>query len=79
MAKDEYKFKIENEVYTWPNPTIKGAEVRSVGPGIPESMDLYIKEKGKVGRLVKNEDTIDLTDHGIEKFYSQESGSGAGI
>ena len=82
MAKEtheqKYKFKIENETYSWPNQFITGAEVRSVGPGIPENMDLFLKEHGKPGRLIKNDDPVDLSSPGIDKFYSQESNSGAG-
>jgi len=78
MAK-KFKFKIENEIYEWPNQFITGGEVRSVGSGIPENMDLFVKEKGKAGRLVTLTDRIDLDDPGVEKFYSQESSSGAGI
>lgn len=78
MAK-KFKFKIEDEIYEWPNQFITGAEVRSVGPGIPENMDLFLKEKGKPGRLIANIDEVDLDDSGVEKFYSQESSSGAGL
>ena len=75
----EYKLKIENVTYNWPNQFITGAEVRTLGPGIPESMDLYVKEHGKTGRLVKNDDSFDLDNPGIEKFYSQDNQSGAGV
>lgn len=74
----KYKFKIENDTYEWPNQFITGAEVRGVGPGIPESMDLYLKRRGAPGQLVKNDDSIDLDDPGIEKFYAQDSSSEAG-
>jgi hypothetical protein len=74
----KFKFKIENEVYEWESQFITGAEVRTVGPGIPANMDLFIKVPGSPGRLVKNEDKIDLKKSGIEKFYSQESSSEAG-
>ncbi|RJX18461.1 MAG: hypothetical protein C4575_10665 [Desulforudis sp.] len=77
MSK-KYKFKIENTVYEWHNQFITGAEVRSVGAGIPESMDLYLKLTGKVGRLITNDEKIDLAQEGIEKFYCQESSSTAG-
>jgi len=77
MAK-KFKFKIENVAYEWDNQFITGAEVRSVGPGIPQNMDLFLKEKGKPGRLIKNDDKVDLADPGIEKFYSQESTSTPG-
>lgn len=78
MSK-KYKFKIENETHEWPAQFISGAEVRSIPPGIPQNMDLFLKEKGKPGRLIKNDDKVDLDNSGIEKFYSQETNSGAGI
>lgn len=77
--RKKYKFKIEEVTYDWPNRYITGAEVRSVGPGIPNNMDLFLKIKGKAGRLIKNEDQVDLEENsGIEKFYTQESTSTPG-
>lgn len=74
----KFRFKIENENYEWDNQFISGAEVRNVGPGIPDSMDLYLKVASEPGRLVANEDAIDLGKPGIEKFYAQDSSSEAG-
>lgn len=74
----EFKFKIEEETYPWPSQFITGKEVRGVGPGIPDSMELFMKTQGKPGKLIKNDDKIDLSQPGIEKFYSQESTSTAG-
>lgn len=77
-AKVKYKFKIENETYEWSNQFITGAEVRGVGPGIPNSMDLYLKVPGQPGRLVGVNDSIDLQPVGIQKFYAQDASSEAG-
>lgn len=74
----KYKFKIENDTYDWDDQYITGAQVRSVGPGIPESMDLYLKRQGQAGQLITNDQTIDLSEPGIEKFYAQDSSSEAG-
>lgn len=78
IMSEKNKFKIENTVYDWNSQFITGQEVRNVGPGIPDSMDLFLKQAGKPGRLVVNDETIDLSAPGIEKFYSQESSSTAG-
>ena len=88
MAKDDkggehgnkkWKIKVENDVYDWDSQFITGAQVRALGPGIPESMDLFLKVPGKPGRLIKNDDTVDLDEQpGVEKFYAQESSSEAG-
>ncbi|WP_037374163.1 multiubiquitin domain-containing protein [Salinimicrobium xinjiangense] len=75
----KWKFKIEEETHDWDKQLITGAEVRQVGPGIPDNMDLFLKRQGRPGQLVKNDDKIDLDEKGIEKFYSQESSSEAGI
>jgi len=77
MSK-KFKFKIENTVYEWNSQFITGREVRSVGPGIPENMDLFLKESGKPGRLIADDESVDLGHPGIEKFYCQESTSTAG-
>lgn len=78
MAK-EYKLKVENKEYDWPNQFISGAEVRGLGPGIPADMDLFLKEHGKVGRLISNDEKVDLSNPGIERFYAQNASSEAGL
>lgn len=75
----KFKFKVENETYEWPTQTITGADVRGVGPGIPENMDLFLKVQGAAGRLIANDETVDLGDPGIEKFYAQDASSEAGM
>jgi len=77
MAK-KYKFKIENEMHEWPNQFITGREVRDIEPGIPDTMDLFLKLRGAPGKLIKDDDRIDLDDKGIEKFYAQDASSEAG-
>lgn len=73
-----YHFKIENDTYPWPTQYITGADVRGVGPGIPEDMDLFIKRKNSPSVLVADTDKFDLDEHGIEKFYAQDASSEAG-
>lgn len=76
---EKFKFKIENDIYDWPTQTISGGDVRSVGPGIPANMDLFLKVQGAAGRLIANDDIVDLGEPGIEKFYAQDASSEAGI
>jgi hypothetical protein len=75
---EKFKFKIENTTYAWDSRYITGQQVRSVGPGIPDNMDLFLKVAGKPGRLIENNESVDLEMHGIEKFYTQQSSSTAG-
>lgn len=74
----QWTLQVENEVYHSDSQFITGAQVRSLGPGIPESMDLFLKVKGKPGLLIKDTDSVDLGQPGIEKFYAQEASSEAG-
>lgn len=74
----KYKFKIENETYEWDEQFITGAQVRSVGPGIPASMDLFLKVAGAPGEPIADDQRVDLAQPGIEKFYSQDASSDAG-
>jgi hypothetical protein len=76
--KEKFKFKIENETYDWSERFISGADVRAVGPGIPDSMDLFLKVAGEPGRLIENATRVDLGQPGIEKFYAQDASSEAG-
>ncbi|VIO79183.1 multiubiquitin domain-containing protein [Bradyrhizobium ivorense] len=78
QGQHKWKLQVENEVYQWDSQFITGAQVRDLGPGIPDSMDLFLKIKGKAGQLVKNADPVDLDAPGIEKFYAQEASSEAG-
>jgi len=74
----KYKFKIENVIYEWANRFITGQEVRGVGPGIPANMDLFLKVMGKPGRLIANNESVDLSPTEIVRFYSQQTSSTAG-
>lgn len=73
-----FKFKIENTTYEWDTQFITGEQVRSVGPGIPDNMDLYLKIPGKPGKLIEKNEQVDLDIPGIQKFYTQEGSSTAG-
>jgi len=74
----KYKVKIENSTYEWDSKYISGQEVRGLGPGIPDNMDLFLKVTGKPGRLIGNETSVDLSQRSIQRFYAQQSSSTAG-
>jgi hypothetical protein len=79
LKEKKFKLKIENEVHEWPTQFITGAEIRTIPPGIPDNMDLFVKRRGNPGVLVNNQDSFDLDEPGIEKFYSQVADSSPGI
>lgn len=77
MAK-QWPLKVENVPYHWPSQFITGADVRTLGPGIPANMDVYVKRAGKPGVLIDNTTPVDLDEKGLEKFYAQDPSSEAG-
>ena len=74
----KYKFKLGNETKEWPEQFITYAQLAEIPPGLPPGADLYVKEHGKTGRLIKPDEKFDLAEKGIEKFYIDDSKSGAG-
>jgi hypothetical protein len=77
MSK-KYKFKLGNDVHEWDDQYITYQDLAEIPPGLPPGADLYIKERGKPGRLIKPGERFDLAEPGIEKFYIDDAKSGAG-
>jgi hypothetical protein len=76
--KKSYKFKIDETNHEWEEAIITGAQLRALPPGVPDNMDLYLKEPGKPGRLIERDDEVDLSQPGRDKFYTQDASSEAG-
>jgi hypothetical protein len=74
----KYKFKLGNETHDWPQAIITYEDLAAYPPGLPPGTDLYVKEKGQPGRLIKPGEQFDLSQPGIEKFYIDDSKSSAG-
>jgi hypothetical protein len=77
-GSQKYKFKLGNDTHEWPERFISYTELAAIPPGLPPGADLYVKEPGKPGRLIKSDESFDLAERGIEKFYIDDSKSGAG-
>lgn len=79
MAADgPYKFKIDEEKHQSDEKILTGKELRAFPPGVPDGVDLYMKLGGKPGKLIGNDDKVDLSEPGLEKFYTQDASSEAG-
>lgn len=67
--KESYKFKVRNTVFESENQFITGQEVLEAAGLIPPSAyKLDLKMKGNQYREIDLEDTVDLSNPGIEKF-----------
>jgi len=71
--KNNYKLKINNGNYDWPEQFITGAGVRQLG-NIQTDDDLFLKKKGQdPDQLISVDTRVDLGEPGVEHFYSSES------
>lgn len=66
-----YRFRVNQERYTTTDYTIKGRAVLALADcDPPESFDLFLKRPGEPPRRVSLDETIDLREKGIEKFFT---------
>ncbi len=67
--KEKFKFKVRNETYEVDKPVITGREVCEIAGLVPpEQFKLDLKKQGNEYREIALNDTVDLTEPGIEKF-----------
>lgn len=65
----KYKFKVRNEVFETEDQFITGREVlETAGLIPPNAYKLDLKTKGNRYQEIGLEDTVDLSNPGIEKF-----------
>jgi Multiubiquitin len=77
MSK-KFKFKLGNDTHEWDEQFITYEQLAAIPPGLPAGADLFIKEKHKPGRQIRPGERFDLGESGIEKFYIDDTKSGAG-
>lgn len=67
-----YHLMINGTNYKWEHSLISGSEVKQLG-GIEPTAKLYLKGKGnQPDELVADEQQVDLSNPGIEKFVSKD-------
>lgn len=70
MAKN-FHLMINGTNYKWEQPLILGLQIKQLG-GIEPTADLYFDGKGhQPDELIANDQQVDLSTPGIEKFYSK--------
>ena len=69
--EEKFKFFVDNKEYEWSKPTITGAEIRVVA-GIAPTYQLFLEAHGekKEDRQIRNDDIVNLKEHGVEKLFS---------
>ena len=70
--KKKLHLMINGVNYKWEHSLIKGSEIKNLG-GIDPSAELYLQANGlDSDELILDNQEIDLSNPGIEKFYSKE-------
>jgi hypothetical protein len=80
MDKDKKGFElfIDGDKYTWPDETITGAQLRTLG-AIPEGVAIFLEIPGKPDKPIENNTVVNLKEHhGPAHVSTQSPGSHAG-
>jgi hypothetical protein len=74
-----YRFKVNDDIFEWPKPTITGREVLTLAGLVPpENYRLRLKIAGGKPEPIGLDETVDLRRHGVEKFRAIRNGQSEG-
>lgn len=65
-----YKIIVDQKPHDWPKPTITGLEIKSLAGVDRAAYDAWQDVRGPEDRLVKDDDQIDVTEKGTERFFT---------
>jgi hypothetical protein len=66
-----YHLKIDGKNYKWDSFEISGAEIKRIGQ-ISNDYQIFLKIHGHEDQLIGDEEKVNLTEPGIEQFYSKK-------
>lgn len=64
----KYKIRIDKDNYTVDQAVMTGKEILALAGKKPEEYDLYLHIRGGQTRTIKEDESVDLTDPGVERF-----------
>lgn len=65
-----YKIIVDQKPHDWPKATITGLEIKSLAGVDRAAYDAWQDVRGPEDRLVKDDDQIDVTEKGTERFFT---------
>lgn len=69
--KEKYKFKVDNQVYETEHQLLSGKEILEISGHTPaDRFRLDMQLKGGASRKISLNEEVDLSDSGIEKFFT---------
>jgi hypothetical protein len=71
VAKSDrtYRFFIEAAEQEWPAAHISGVTLKRLGQRMHDAVDVFLKRPGAVDELIEDEQLVDLSAAGAERFY----------
>lgn len=61
---------IDQKRYEWVDPTITGAQIKQLAGVDPQTYDAWQDVPGPEDILLGDNDSVDLTQPGVEKFFT---------
>lgn len=65
-----YHIIVDQKPHDWPKPVITGLEIKKLAGADPAAYDAWQDVRGPEDLLVKDNDKIDLTPNGTERFFT---------
>lgn len=65
-----YKIIVDQKPHDWPKTTITGLEIKSLAGVDRAAYDAWQDVRGPEDRLVMDDDQIDVTEKGTERFFT---------
>lgn len=65
-----YKIIVDQKPHDWPKPTITGLEIKKLAGVDPNAYDAWQDVHGPDDLLIKDNDKVDLTAKGTERFFT---------
>lgn len=75
--KKQFALVIDQKKYEWPEPLINGDQIKKLA-GVPHTYRVWQDLPGPNDPPVKDDEEVDLTKPGREKFFTGENNSTEG-
>lgn len=66
----KYHILVDHKPYEWPNPVISGAEIKQLAGVDPLTFEVWQDISGPDDKFIDDNDKVDLTENGTEKFFT---------
>lgn len=67
---DDFEIIVDQKRHKWPKPFITGLEIKRLAGVDPKTYDAWLDVRGPEDELIKDDQKVDLTKKGVEKFFT---------